>query len=137
MPFPPRPAPAEGAAPMTGLIRLGKAVLDRTSELGTYYLIGRAYRGGCTSLRDVSREFERRDVAGFLPDGVGTTCGHLSSVVRDLETHVFAPYFGLPCLRLLDRPRGEGMHAVPSPDGWQAWEEALRFLSDFYELPVW
>jgi hypothetical protein len=132
-----KPTPTVGARveSLEGLERLMHPVYSRLPKLVTFYLVGRAYRGGATSLHAVAEEFKRR--RKILPPGVTLHTGDLSDLLTELEDEVFALYFGKPGIALRYFPAGEGRGCVMSGDGWRAWETTRELLARNGWLPDW
>ncbi len=120
------------------LARLRKRVIDRNSELITFYLIGRAFQEGMPSLRQVAKELKRRSERGDYPDISGFSPAQISTVITDLADNVFCyHFFNKECeIKLIEKTSPNGPAAL-SASGWRAWEDTKEYLRHFYELPFW
>lgn len=134
---PPATAGQASAAPPTaaGLERLGETAVKYVRYLRSFHLVCCAYHAGAESLNQAARELQR--CKATLPSDVMTHPGDLSDAITDLETDVFAPYFGVPECSFSVRKKSDGKRAVLSPDGERAAAVTRDYLLRLGCLPSW
>lgn len=142
---PPVTTRCENPSPGHGLERLGLIAALSGRKLLHFHYAACAYAGGATSLNEVARELGRRRKAlerglrrdpvegsrrkNSLPHKVVAHAGTLSDWFTDLESEVFAPFFGQPSFTLRFWPRGKGAESVLGPDGYRALAATRDYLA--------
>jgi hypothetical protein len=100
-----------------------------------YFEIGEAFHKDFSSFREVSAYFEKRDIAGEHPKGLGAGNTSIQRCKREAQKF-FGAHFGLPGPATLFAIEGRGLSAESlTPLGEQAWLLTRNFLRDLRSDP--
>jgi hypothetical protein len=126
-PLPERSA-GRGGGSMNGIPLGGLEPDDVTPMLLRYFEIGKEFRCGATSLRQIAKSFEARSLSGDLPAYLPETLSSLSRAC-DSAANYFAWRFDVAAPAPLFVCRGTGWPFTGlTPLGQQAWEFARDLL---------